>query len=109
MSKTIGELVIEKTSARMENSPLLKKVKMVRINVYSPANEDITFDISVPEKKLDDIQQTVSIAGYRWYNDPDYQYCGWAEPLEDMLTDLGIPFELHDDLDENVVIHIPFV
>lgn len=62
MSKTIGELVIEKTSARMENSPLLKKVKMVRINVYSPANEEVTFDISVPEKKLDEIRQTVSIA-----------------------------------------------
>lgn len=87
----------------------MSKPKMVRVNVYSHTNECIDFDISVPEKKLDTVRQTVPMAGKKWYTDPDYQYCGWAEPLEDMLTDLGIPYELHDDLDKNVTILIPFV
>lgn len=109
MSKTIGELVIEKTSARMENSPLLEDPKMVRVNVYSQMNECIDFDISVPEAKLDTVRQIIPIAGKKWYNDPDYQYSGWAEPLMDMLEELYIPFELHGELDDSAVAHIPFM
>lgn len=109
MSKTFGEMVFEKASARMENSPLLEEPKMVRVHVYSEMNMNIDFDISVPEVNLDTVRQTVPIAGKKWFNDPDYQYSGWAEPLMDMLEDLGIPYELHSDLNENVVIHIPFV
>lgn len=86
----------------------MENPKMVRVNVYSEMNESIDFDISVPEAKLDTVRQIIPIAGNKWYNDPDYQYSGWAEPLTDMLEELYIPFELHGEVDDGVTTHVLF-
>lgn len=83
---------------------------LVRINVYSDMNEDMTFDISVPVAKLNAVRQMIPIAGDKWYHDPDYYHSGWAEPLMDMLDKMGIPYILHEGLDpDNTDAYVPFV
>jgi hypothetical protein len=108
MAKTIGELVIEKSSARMENSPLLKSPRFVRIHVYSMSNPKMQFDISVPAHTVDRVVKTVPIAGKMLYNDPNYYHAGYAEPLCDMLEDAGIEYILHSDLSDDVVMEAAF-
>jgi hypothetical protein len=95
MAKTLGQQMFGHEEAR--------------INVYSVTNPSMQFDISVPVHAVDQVVNTVPIAGEMWYNDPDYYHAGYAEPLCDMLEEYGIPYILHSDLDTNVVIEVPFV
>lgn len=72
-----------------------EKQDLVRINVYSPMNPDIDFDISVPRKYLDKVMELIPKCGRAWYNYDGFWELGWSEPLRMALDKLGINYIFH--------------
>lgn len=75
-------------------------VKATRVRVVSDMNPSICFDITVPEDCVGKLKALAPICGSAWYDNPDYEAAGFAEPLCDALETHGITYILHSDVVE---------
>ena len=85
------------------------KLDLVRINVFSVMNPDITFDISVPRKYKNKVIRLIPKCGRAWYDYDGFWALGTAEPLCLALMKLHIDYILHEDVSDNPDEEVQFV